>query len=324
MQAQERSSALWALGLRTGAAAPDIEDVVASGRIVRTWLLRGTLHIAAPGDVRWLLDLIAPRLIARSARRDAQLKLDLDTYRRSAEVLTTALDRGPLSRSGVMSALEDAGITTGRQRGYHILWRLALEQRICFGPMAGREPTFVLLDSVVPPAPAVDRDRALAKLALRYFEGHGPAGLQDLVWWSGIAVGEARRAIEAASPALQREDVNGTSLWSASSSSDNGGPRGHLLPAFDEYIIGYRDRGAVLEARHTQQVLSSNGVFHPVLVVDGRARGTWRVKRGKKSIKVEAMPFSSLTPSEQESLEEAAERYARFTGLPVTFAIAGR
>jgi len=152
-QAQDRPSALWAIGLRTtGGSAEDVEKAVGSRSIVRTWLMRGTLHFAAAEDIRWILDLVAPRVLAGSRRRDELLRLDEEVYERSRAAFAGALgDRGCLTRSEMMRVLEEAGISTAGQRGYHILWHLALEKLICFGPMAGKEQSFVLLDEWVPP-----------------------------------------------------------------------------------------------------------------------------------------------------------------------------
>lgn len=323
MQAQDRPAALWATGLRTGATVAEVESAVASGGIVRTWLMRGTLHFTAPDHVRWLLDLLAPRIIAQSRRRDEQLGLDDDAYERSGTAISGALEeRGTLSRSSAMNELERAGVSTTGQRGYHILRRLALEKLICFGPMLGREPSFMLLDEVVPQAPRADREEALRELTRRYFMGHGPAGLRDLAWWSGITMSEARRAVEAVGEELAREGANGSVYWSAPAGiPKEGGPRAHLLPAFDEYVIGYQDRGDLLDAGHTKDVLSSNGIFYPTVVIDGRVRGTWRAKRTRGGMAIEVTPFSPLTSELKQMVEEAGARYSRFIGLPVALTI---
>lgn len=324
MQAQDRPSAVWAIGLRSGATAEEVEKAVASRSVVRTWLMRGTLHFAASEDIRWLLDIVAPRVIAGSKLRDEQLRLDEATYERSREVFTDALrGGGRLTRSEMMAALECVGVSTASQRGYHILWRLALEGLICFGPMAGREASFVLLDEWVPASAKLPREEALARLACRYFEGHGPAGVRDLVWWSGITVREARSAIEAAGERLVKEDRDGSVYWSSSTGRRKGrGESAHLLPAFDEYIVGYRDRSAVLDGAYQKEVLSSNGIFYPTVVIDGRARGTWRAER-KKEARIVVKAFDRLDDTEIGALDDAASRYGRFLSLPAKLSVRG-
>lgn len=311
---------MWAIGLRTlGSRADDIEEAVRSRAIVRTWLMRGTLHVAAAEDLRWLLDLLAPKIIARSKRRDENLRLDEAVYGDGRAVFIDALENhGQLTRIEMMDALEKAGISTAGQRGYHILRHLALEKLICFGPMVGKEPSFVLLDDWVPPGKKMPHDRALGELALRYLAGHGPASIQDLVWWSGITASEARMGIEMARSDLEEETRDGTAYFSAPNDLKNDGAgRVHLLPGYDEYIIGYRDRSAVLDKGHTKDVLSSNGVFYPALVIDGRVNGTWRAVQSKKGVSIKARPFSRLNDDELTALDEAVERYGKFIGRSV-------
>lgn len=324
VQAQDRPSALWAIGLRTASGrAEDVEKAVGSRSIVRTWLMRGTLHFAAGEDVRWILDLVAPRVLAGSRTRDERLRLDERVYEHSRTAFADALgDRGCLTRSEMMHVLEEAGISTAGQRGYHILWHLALEKLICFGPMAGREQSFVLLDEWVPPGKAMPRERALGELARRYFTGHGPAGVQDLAWWSGLTLSEARKGTEAARPHLVEEAHAGIPYFSGDDAWRGGDDRAHLLPAYDEYIIGYKDRGAVLDKGRTKDVLSSNGVFYPTIVTSGRVSGTWRMVK-RKGLSIEARPFARLSAPALEALRESAERYGEFLNLPATLSVRG-
>lgn len=325
LQAQDRPSSLWAIGLRApSSSAEDIEKAIVDGRIVRTWLLRGTLHFTAAEDVRWMLRLLSPRLIAGSKRRDDQLALDGQVYARARGLLSDVLQGGePLARQELMGVLEKAGISTAGQRGYHILWHLALTGLICFGPMKGRQPTFALLDEWSPHGKELTRDGSLEELASRYFTGHGPAQLPDLIWWSGLSASDARAGLELAKPGLVEATFGGATYWSRPSEHQNAEEFGglQLLPGFDEYIIGYRDRSAVLDRRHTKKVLSSNGIFHPTLVIDGRARGSWKAVRKRKEIIIEASPFSALSKEEIRSLEAAGARYGRFLGLPATMCV---
>lgn len=324
LQAQDRPSSLWAMGLRSsGLKVADVERAVASGSIVRTWLMRGTLHFTAAEDVRWLLQLVAPRIISRSKRRDDELGLDDRVYGQSRDVLTKALEsKSPLTRDEMMATLEGRGITIAGQRGYHILRRLALQGDICFGPMVGKEPSFMLLDDLGPPSKSMTRGRALGELAWRYFSGHGPASAQDLLWWSGLTIGEVRKGIETAGSRLIEEVHDGVTYFSGPSRSiSSEGSSVMLLPAFDEYIIGYRDRGVLLDREHTKNMLSSNGVFYPSLVIDGRVQGTWKGRRTKGGVMIEVSPFSRLTSSEIDFLELPVTRYSYFLGVPISMKV---
>jgi hypothetical protein len=209
IQAQDYLGALWAVGLRTrGATEAGIEQALVDRSIVRTWPARGTLHFVAAEDVRWILELLAPRLIARTSGRYRQLALDEATFARSREVLIRALEGGKrLSRDAMYQVLESAHISTAGQRGIHILGRLAQEGLLCFGARDGKQQTFMLLAEWVPAAKSKTRDEALAELARRYFTSHGPATLQDFVWWSGLTTLDAKAGLEMAKQHLVQEVV---------------------------------------------------------------------------------------------------------------------
>ena len=210
VQAQDYAGGKWAIALRLPHATDeDIEHAIVDRTIVRTWPMRGTLHFVAAAEVRWLLDLLAPRMIARAATRHRQLELDDATFSRARRVVTKALEGGgQLTRDALYQALEEAHVpvgphATGERRGFHILWRLAHERLICFGPRGGKQQTLVLLDEWLgPPPPPLSRDEMLAMLAERYFTAHGPATVADFTWWSSLAAAEARRALDIDQAAL--------------------------------------------------------------------------------------------------------------------------
>ena len=319
LQAQDYPSALWAIGLRTqDATEAAIERAIQERSIVRTWLLRGTLHFVAAADLRWMLSLLRPRLLSGSRGRQRQLGLDETTFQAARQVLTQALQGGrTLQRDELFARMEAAALSTAGQRGYHILWQLAVEGLLCFGARRGRQFTFALLDEWLPSTKTLEHDQALAELARRYFTGHGPATLQDFGWWSGLDGTQAKTGLELAGAALEKETIAGQTYWFSgySSAAAELSPAAHLLPAFDEYIVGYRDRTAVLDAHQTKQAISSNGIFHPALVIDGRVAGTW-----KKAVKAGALAvtpnlFAPLTAGEEHAFQAEAARYAAFLGV---------
>ncbi len=234
VQAQDYLSALWAVGLRMKISIErDVEQALADRAIVRTWPMRGTLHFVAADDVRWMLELLTPRVIAGTATRYKQLELDAATFSRSRIVIERALQGGKaLERRELYEVLQAAHISTAGQRGIHVLARLAQEGVICFGARAGRQQTFVLLDEWVPQSRRMEHDAALAELTKRYFSSHGPATLQDFVWWSGLSTADARVGIELAKPHLTRARVGEIEYWMAPdmparrAKTDNA----HLLP----------------------------------------------------------------------------------------------
>lgn len=326
VQAQDYLGALWAVGLRTpGATEHTIEQALAEKTIVRTWPMRGTIHIVAAADVRWMLELLAQRVVLRSARRRAELGLDETVIAASAEVIAGALQGGKqMTRQALYELLDQARIATAASRGLHILGRLAHDRLICFGARDGKQPTFALLDEWVPDARSLPRDEALATLTLRYFTGHGPATAQDLMWWSGLNKAEVNAGLSAVASQLERHSIAGQDYYAAPplSAPATRSSDAFLLPPFDEFLVGYRDRSAALDPRYNQLIVpGGNGVFNPIIVIGGRVVGTWKRALKKDRVVLTCMPFASFTEEQAEALAATAERYARFVGKPVSLDI---
>lgn len=321
VQAQDYLGSLWAIGLRTrGATEADVERTVAQRAIVRTWPMRGTLHFVPAADVRWMLELLAPRAMAAAAARHRQLGLDQAAFARSRKLLGRALRGGRrLTREGAYQVLRAGRVSPAGQRGIHILQRLAQEGLLCFAAREGRQQTFALLDEWVPAGRRLARDEALAELAGRYFDGHGPATLQDFAWWSGLAAADARRGLELARPGLAREMAGGQVHWRsrATARAGAGSAAAALLPAFDELLVGYRDRSAALEPRFADRV---GRLLRPTVVVGGRVVGTWtRALRGD-AVVVRARFFGRPGAAGARTLAAIAGEYGRFLGRRVVMA----
>lgn len=322
LQAQDYQQALWAIGLRTQQATVfDVEAAISSGEIVRTWPQRGTLHFVPAEDARWMLELSAARMVARAARRARQLELDEATFARCRRLVESTLGAGSrLSRPRMMQLFESAGISTSGQRGYHILWRLAQEQVICLGPMEGKQQTFVLLDEWVPEPRRLSRTEALVELATRYFTSHGPATVHDFAWWSGLTMADAKVGLEGATSRLTSMPIGARQCWAELDAGDVAGATGsaYLLPGFDEYLLGYKDRGDVLSMEHAGKIVpGGNGVFRPMTVVDGQVTGTWKRKVTKSAVEVSVTLFARQGEGESAWLSEAAQAYADFLGVPL-------
>ena len=323
MQAQDYRQSLWAIGLRTRQSTmTDIEQSIAEGKILRTWPMRGTIHFVPPEDARWMLKLSASRMIAMDRRRLEQLGLDEAIMERCKEIFYDALHGGRrLSRLSMMTLLEGAGISTKQQRGYHILWYTAQAGLICLGPMQDNEQTFVLLDEWAPKPRELSREEALAELAGRYFAGHGPATVHDFAWWAGLPVADAKAGLEAAKPGLISETMRGKECWMANDATDQTAHEGSsvcLLPGFDEYLLGYKDRSAVLAREYAPKIVpGNNGVFLPTIVVAGQVVGTWKRRLKKHSIDITLSPFTQLGDAEERVIE-AARCYSAFIGLPLS------
>jgi hypothetical protein len=269
-----------------------------------------------------MLKLVGPQIIASSAGRHRQLKLDEATFMRSEELFVEALQNGQLTRDEMFKVLEKGGISPEGQRGYHILWRAALKGLICFGPQKGKEQTFALLNQYVPEGKNIQRGEALSQLARRYFSSRGPALLEDFAWWSGLKLSDAKIALETASSRLTSETIEGKRYWMPKSTPEDGKElaTAFLLPAFDEYILGYSDRTATLEQPDFKKAVSNNGIFYPTIIIDGKVVGTWKHTFKKRNIDIMFSLFKTLTPTQRNSIALAAKHYSRFMEMPVSIA----
>ena len=319
MQAQDYPAALWAIGLRTdGATLSSVNEAIESAEIVRTWPMRGTLHFVAAADLRWMVALMAPRAIAKAAARARGFEIDGEVISQTRKLLEKALwGSKRLTRPELYDVLEKGGVPSAGQRGIHLIGRLAQEGVICFGPHRGKQPTFVLIDEWLPPGPRFEREEAVAELARRYFTSHGPATVYDFAWWTGLTVREAQSGLDAVSRDFEHETAGKSEYWFGAQEAALAGRNLHLLPGFDEYILGYTDRAAILTEEHAKKLVpGNNGMFMAAMVADdGSVVGTWRRAAAKNGVKLTPEPFGEFGESEREGLEAAAEGYAGFLEL---------
>jgi hypothetical protein len=323
VQAQDYGAAKWALALRSRAATDAaIDELVDTGAILRTHVMRPTWHFVVPEDVGWLVELTGARLRAGLAGRYRQLEIDERQMRRAFDAFARALsERGPLTRPELARVLEAARIPPAGQRLPHFLLAAETYGLLVSGPRRGREHTYALRTVRAPQTHALDRDAALAELAHRYFRGHGPATARDFVWWSGLTLSDARVAIALAGDRLKRYARDGVERWAASDASPAPIPTGtaHLLPNFDEYTVGYADRSALADPRHPfdASLFSFGSVLANVVIVDGRVRAAWSRTLARSGVDLEVRPLGSLTRGESVAVARAAQRLGRFLGRTV-------
>jgi hypothetical protein len=322
VQAQDPLGVRWALGVRLagrpGEAA--ITRALAEGTILRTHVMRWTWQLVTPADLRWMLPLVSARLVARAAGRHRELALDAASFRRAHAAFALALGGGAhLTRAELAAALRAAGIDPGGPRLSHLLGHAELHGLVSSGAPRGKQPTWALLDARAPAAAAaLPREEALAELARRYFTSRGPATARDFAWWSGLPVAEVRAAIDGAGAALCEEMIGGVAHWQAREPPAATGAvleDAYLLPAFDEYLVAYQDRAAVLDARHARHHNAGGGMLSPVVVVGGRVAGTWRRTLGRERVTVSLSLFERPGARDQARIAAAAERYGAFLGL---------
>jgi hypothetical protein len=334
LQAQDYAGAKWAIGLRLGSAATemDIERAIAEGHILRTHLMRWTWQFVLPEDVRWMLDLVRDRLVVRASRRHRQLELDAATFCKSNDVLDQALrDGGHATRDELAARLEKAGISPAGERLSHLLGRAELDAVLCSGARRGKQFTYMHLDHRAPRRRTPwQRDEAVAELARRYFQSRGPATLADFVWWSGLTIAEARAGLDAIRSSLVTQTIDGDRAFSLeenrAKTKRTAGSRYterlgcQLLPAFDEYLVAYRKRDAILAARDAKRLNAGGGMLRPSVVFDGRVIGTWRRELTKGGVAIELHLFEHPSRIEQATLTRAVETFGRFLGLAAEIA----
>ena len=325
VQAQDYAGAKWALGQRIkNTTDADIEQAFNEGAILRTHVMRPTWHFVKPEDIRWMLALTAPRVNAISAHYYRRLELDKAIFKHSNAVLTKALQGGKqLTRAELTAVFQKNGIASGDLlRFTYLIVRAEQDGIVCSGARRGKQFTYALLDERAPHTRTLERDEALAELARRYFVSHGPATLQDFVWWSGLTMTDARKGLDSIRSELIHEVENGQTYWFADSTLTRiPSPMAHLLPDYDEYTVGYTERSAIFDVSHTNK-LDSRGSFlaQYTIVLDGRIAGTWKRIIKKSEVVIELAPFGTLTKTENRIIADAAERYGKFLGLSVLLA----
>lgn len=316
VQGQDPAAAQWALGARVpGSVVRDVRESQGRGEVVRSWPMRGTIHLVPAEDIGWMQQLLTPRLLKDAVRRRAVLDLPLATLERMRQIAIDRLSGGArLTRAELIECFTENGIVMRTGWSYHAVWWLCQTGTLVFGPPVGtREAALVLVDEWIPEPRRLEGDDALAELAARCLVGHGPATPADLAWWTKLALGTARTAFALAAERDRAAtfEVDGEAWWVAPDARDAVPPEPPevlLLPAFDELFLGYRDRTLSADAAHVPLLMSSNGIAVPTVVVRGRAVGSWKLVDGE----VVVSPFEGASPAPAGPLAEAAAGVQRF------------
>jgi len=320
MQAQDYAMVKWAMGVRL----PDttekaIDSAIDKGEIIRTHLLRPTWHFVSADDIYWMLNLTAPHIKTTTKSRDNELGLSEIIFQKSNSIFAKALSGNKqLSREELISELEKASIATDENRAYHLFMRAELDGIMCSGRNANTR-TYALLSERVPQPKPITRDEALARLAERYFTSHCPATLQDFVWWSGLPVRDAKHALEMIKPKFVTETIGTQAYLLTNSFSVPKFDKDliHLLPAYDEFLISYRDRAASLPFSEHNKVVSNNGLFRPIVVLNSQVTGVWKRTTRKNTILIEPTYFQPLSNETKKRIVQEFSQLERFLGKKV-------
>ena len=324
VQGQEYPYAKWALGMRMEKGTDDIvEQAFNSGAILRTHLMRPTWHFVTPADIRWMLELTAPRVHAVVNYAYRQLEIDDALCRRSNSAIAKALRDGKqLTREELRDMHQKAGIdvASAARMGF-LMMRAELDGIVCSGPRRGKQFTYMLLDERVPNPKSLRREDALVELTRRYFSSHGPATLKDFAWWSGLTVADAKAGLAALGSEFIHEVIDRQTYWFSASMSEvkDASLTAHLLPVLDEYIVAYKDPSVIYDAAFAEQAKNRN--FVSSFAIRGQIVGEWKRALQKDAVVIAANPFAKLTAAEQRAFESAAHRYGEFLGLPVLYGL---
>jgi len=318
MQAQDYAMVKWALGVRLPNSTDQlIESAIDKGEIIRTHLLRPTWHLVSADDIYWMLELSAPQIkaILKSRLRDLELT-ETVLSQTNTIIEKTLAGNNHLTREELAALFENAKIATNDNRLSHIMLQAEMEGIVCSGAIKNKKQTYALLPERVMKTKTLTREEALAKLAHRYFSSHAPATLQDFIWWSGLSVKDARNALEMIKPDFISETIDSETYWLTNSLSipKKEKPAVYLLPAFDEFIISYRDRTASLVFENHKKAVSNNGIFRPVIVVNGQVTGLWKRTLKKDTVIIETDFFQPHDQTVIKLIEEKIKTFGSFLG----------
>jgi hypothetical protein len=326
VQSQDYPAAKWALAQRLdGVTDAALDRLYDQGAILRTHVMRPTWHFVLPEDIRWLLELTGRRVLSGVAGRWRRLEIDREVIAGARAAWHAALAGGrSMTRPELGGALSAAGISPEGQRLPHLAMALELEGFLASGPRRGKQLTWALLEERAPASRSRQPESAVRELARRYFRSHGPAQIQDFAWWSGLTLAEARKGIMLAGAGLASRSISGQDYWYDPELEwrSVGKSAVHLLPNFDEYTVGYRDRSAMLHADYPfrPELFAFSSILSNVVIAGGELRGAWRKIATAKGVRVEISSLAPLSPSVRSSVEEAGRRFGRFLGRPVELA----
>jgi hypothetical protein len=325
VQAQDLKAGQLSLRARsTGLTASEIEESRQVERsIAWVWCLRGTLHLVSAQDARWLVPFLGPGLIAGDRRRFEQLGWDESRAEDGLRLLQEALEQQrELRRPEVTWLLKAHNLPSEGQAPVHLIYRAALEGRLCLGPDRDGQPTYVPFETWLGEPQSLAPEEALAKIARRYLAAYAPAGPKDLASWSGLKLGQAREAWRLIADQIEPVEAAGQTAWLLKEQlpwlegdlekQAGAEPNVRLLPRYDTYWMGYARRDLSVDPIHGRSVHPGGGQISAVLLVNGMARGNWKTQRRKAVLEVRLRPFESLAEEWRPQLEAEVVDLGRF------------
>ena len=316
MQAQDFNMAKWAIGLRLkNATEQKIDSAIDAAQILRTHVLRPTWHFVSADDIYWMIELTAPRLLQAMKGRNKQLELSSEVFKKANKIFEKVLvGNKSLTRKELTNEIHKARIQTDNNRSSHILMNAELEGIICSGKMKEKQTTYGLLQERVEKKTLVKKEEALYQLASKYFRSHYPATLADFSWWSGLSFTDAKQALESIKDDFTSEKINEQEYWFSDSFTVTKKIKepAYLLPAFDEFLISYKDRSAAITSEHQTKAFSSNGIFWPTIIINGKVAGLWKRQIKNDKIIIDTSFFHEKNFGDEKVIKAAAEKFGNF------------
>ncbi|MDU1891027.1 MAG: winged helix DNA-binding domain-containing protein [Dysgonomonas sp.] len=316
VQAQDYKMVKWALGLRLGSATiKDVEDSLHSGEIIRTHIMRPTWHLVPAEDLRWMMLLTGKRIKAAHRSYGYHRFIDDELCNKGNDHIVKILEgNNHLTKQEIGEELIKAGIAADPAHIAHFIMSAEVDGLICSGADKKNKVTYALLDERIPPTKELHKEEALTKIALRYFKSHSPASLNDFVWWSGLLITEAREAIKLIESELIKDKFSNDNLFVHQSYKECKEHEDtlHFLPSYDEYIISYKDRTAVLPLEHQPKAFTNYGIFYPIIMHKGKIVGNWKKATKKGGPIIETTFFDKKIKIDKALIKKAEEKYRAF------------
>ncbi|HEX6756854.1 MAG TPA: winged helix DNA-binding domain-containing protein [Propionibacteriaceae bacterium] len=322
VQSQEYAHALWSLGMRTsGLKVTDAQAEFDRGDFLRTHILRPTWHLVAAEDIRWILEVTAPRVQKLNQTIYRRERLDPAILDRGLELIIEELEGGRYrTRAELGRVLVDQGIVAQRLGLAYIVMNAELEGAICSGPMRGAQHTYALVDERAPRS--ADAAGDAAELARRFFLGHGPASIQDLARWSSLTVSQCREALETIRDSLDCVTVEGVELWFDPDALQVGQSRDALLlPLYDELILSYPLINFP-QANGHPHAPGEDLFVGSVIIAETNVGTRRRTLQGRKMI-MEIALAPGVVARSRALVEAAASKLATFAGTELELTIIG-
>jgi hypothetical protein len=315
IQGQEYNMSKWAVGIRlANPSLQAVDDAIRKGEILRTHLLRPTWHLVTPEDIRWMIMLSGKRIKPSLALIEKELGLGAKQFLGGIQSIEKMVERQNLTRQEIITELEKTGITNATQSINAFTIYAEAEGIICSGVEKEGKHTYTLLEERVAPVKELNKDEALAKLAVMYFQSHSPATLNDFMWWSGLSITESRHAIELIKDRLIVDSKESNDFYIHQSYSDIKETEDvlHFIPPYDEYLISYKVRTDVLDLAHHPKAFTKYGIFYPVIMHNGKVVGNWKKSTKKGETVIETSFFDKNYKIDKKLIKQAEERYKKF------------